>query len=835
MNYYSLLLVAVVFLGVVGLMFAVRKTYKQHPIMIISSIVFLSAVVLYKDYLVGNLSYLYSVTDGFSQYLPNYMNYVHALKDGSDISWWTFSNGFGTVQSFDVLLYPLNLISVLMGVMAGEKMLVVTFAWMQVFKMVLSSIFMYKFLRKLNLDIFPCCNLSVIYAFSGIIILRGFWNYLADECFLIPLLLYAAECYFKDKEWKLIPPVIFLLASCLGMYYLYLYGLILVIYATARCIYDKYTIKHYFALIFRCGGLFLLGVLMWCVVLVGFSSALFSTARFSSTVEAASGNGIFDRVDWNVILSGIFSVFDTSSTGVFDQYTGVLNYLERPLLYCGLGCMFFVPQAIVYASKRLKKLIVFGLSFAGIYMTFPIVTDIFNAFIRNEELGLRSYRLSTLWIVIMLVVIAAYGLQCGIRNGGYSKMSVLTTFVILSMVFNYCCMAAEQSNIVVEYKVCRWVVAFLIIWLVFFLNSRLGKEKGRSRFYSYAFLMFISLVEVGHSAKMVIDGARQTASISYKNMEDDVLGYYGDVSDAVDFLKKYDTGLYRIAGVRPSVGASTFCAPLYFNIFDSSYYTNIDSGTYEFINEVFPESFINGVGSKYSTGVGDNLILSTLTGYKYIITSDNNQNIPYGYKYLDTIDTVKIYENKNALSIGITYESYIKRSVFNGYDDEIQRLIMLNSVVLPDDQQTNLQELSSKDIKELEDEIDEKGYLYVYNRIAKKRQTDLFEIEHWVEDNILGMVYAEEDKYLTFTIPNVMGWKLYVDGDAVEIQSANIGFMGVPLEKGTHTIELKYQPKTIVPGIIITCAAIFVYISMVIVDHHMRKNRIQKRRKKVIE
>ena len=83
-------------------------------------------------------------------------------------------------------------------------------------------------------------------------------------------------------------------------------------------------------------------------------------------------------------------------------------------------------------------------------MTFPLVTDIFNAFIRNEELGVRSYRLSSLWIVIMIIVIAAYGLQSGIRNGGYGKTSVLATSVIITIIFNYCCMAASQNDITIN-------------------------------------------------------------------------------------------------------------------------------------------------------------------------------------------------------------------------------------------------------------------------------------------------------------------------------------------------------------------------------------------------
>ena len=51
---------------------------------------------------------------------------------------------------------------------------------------------------------------------------------------------------------------------------------------------------------------------------------------------------------------------------------------------------------------------------------------------------------------------------------------------------------------------------------------------------------------------------------------------------------------------------------------------------------------------------------------------------------------------------------------------------------------------------------------------------------------------ADSDKYLYISIPYSEGWNAKVDGQAVEIISANIAFMAIPLTSGTHIIEMTY-------------------------------------------
>lgn len=59
-------------------------------------------------------------------------------------------------------------------------------------------------------------------------------------------------------------------------------------------------------------------------------------------------------------------------------------------------------------------------------------------------------------------------------------------------------------------------------------------------------------------------------------------------------------------------------------------------------------------------------------------------------------------------------------------------------------------------------------------------------------DELSGTITVDSKKLLVLSIPYQSGWKAYVDGVETEIKKADITYMGLELEPGTHEIELKY-------------------------------------------
>ena len=765
-------------------------------------------VVLYWDFLTGKALYLYTVSDGFTQYLPLYRDLVRAIASG-EFSQWNMSIGFGAPENYTLMLYPLNLLPILLGVQWGETAMIVGFAWMQVLKILLATLFMWLFLRKLSFSPYICTVMSIAYSFSGIMILRGNWRFPADECFLAVLLLWCVERYFREGKWRLLPLGVALLVSCMGLYGAYLYTLLLFLYATARFIYAKRPAKAYMRFLLPAAGLYALGVLLCALILIGFNWTMFQAARFDSTASYMTIGEWLRPVKSGVLAFGALSSVNVNLTGCFDLYIGPLNYLERPILFCGVGSLFLIIQAFWLGEKKARRLMAAAYGLIAAYMLFPAVMDIFNAFIRNEELGQRSYRLSTLWILLVMVVSAAYGLKLVIEKGASVAGTVLTGGGLLVALAGYG-LFAPRFAIETDRPSYLWVVAMAAGWTLLLLLGGARKLRAQGSSLLAAVLLVMMLADMTYNAYRLIQRSEVAADVAFEQMSAKDMGYYSGVGEALDQIREMDSDLYRIWCDRPN-DTATYCYPLYFGVFDSSYYTNIGAGTYAFLNEVYPESFISDLGTKYSVGVGDDPALSALFGYRYIVRPVGSEEpVPANYILIKTVNAHEIYANQTPLSVGLVFDNCIRRSEFEKLDDAQQRMILLHCLAVDDSVDLPGRFLTAEEAEMALREND-------LSNLISMRQGEQLEVLSWKEDHITGIVTVDGDaeKTLFVSIPRVYGWHVYVDGQPAQVMTGNTGFFAIRLEPGTHAIELKYRPLTLSLGIAVSCAAAVVYVLLV--------------------
>lgn len=112
--------------------------------------------------------------------------------------------------------------------------------------------------------------------------------------------------------------------------------------------------------------------------------------------------------------------------------------------------------------------------------------------------------------------------------------------------------------------------------------------------------------------------------------------------------------------------------------------------------------------------------------------------------------------------------------------------------------------------------------------IEKLKSNGTLDVESVSDTEIKGTVNSAIDGIMYTSIPYEKGWSVYVDGEKQEaVQVCNNTYtdsegnkthkgsmLGIELEKGKHTIELKYSPEGFIPGAIISivCLAAFVVI-----------------------
>ena len=82
----------------------------------------------------------------------------------------------------------------------------------------------------------------------------------------------------------------------------------------------------------------------------------------------------------------------------------------------------------------------------------------------------------------------------------------------------------------------------------------------------------------------------------------------------------------------------------------------------------------------------------------------------------------------------------------------------------------------------------------------------------FASSEITGTVNAEQDRYLVFSIPYSKGWTVYDNGEKAELQKANLMYLGMPIEAGSHEIRLVYRMPGGTAGILVSLAGVALMI-----------------------
>lgn len=130
------------------------------------------------------------------------------------------------------------------------------------------------------------------------------------------------------------------------------------------------------------------------------------------------------------------------------------------------------------------------------------------------------------------------------------------------------------------------------------------------------------------------------------------------------------------------------------------------------------------------------------------------------------------------------------------------------------------------------EELKLKGYqLYSLDlKLLKASLNELtrspLKITEFTGDRIRGTVEIPDDSRTMFTsIRYDDGWSLFIDGEKHEISTVDDALICFDIFKGSHTIELKFTPKGLVPGIIISAVSSIVFMLIFILGF------VKKRRK----
>ena len=81
----------------------------------------------------------------------------------------------------------------------------------------------------------------------------------------------------------------------------------------------------------------------------------------------------------------------------------------------------------------------------------------------------------------------------------------------------------------------------------------------------------------------------------------------------------------------------------------------------------------------------------------------------------------------------------------------------------------------------------------VYQKVYEKLSGSVYEITDMESDYISGTIDADRNGIMMTSVQAVEGFTVYVDGEKTDYKTIGGALIGVPMQKGKHTVEFRYQ------------------------------------------
>lgn len=702
------------------------------------------------------------------------------------------------------------------------------------------------------------CRLALLfgalsYGLSGYLILGACWSVFSTEAVYLALLLLATERFIRYGSLWLIPVPICLLGMLQPFYY-WGFGLFTLAYILMRLAEQRAEtssvrtgVSTEIRKIMVFGAVSAIGVLAASTFLLSSLNLMLQSPRIggdASYVRYLLNQPLLQLASQKEIFSALYRTLSTDMLGVGSGFTGYINYLEAPVFYCGLFTLLLIPQLFIMCEKRLRVLYGGVLTVVLLPVFFPWIRYAFWFFQGDY------YRLLSLFITTTLILLGVRGLT-RIEAGGRMNIVVLASSIGLIMVFLFIFPAErfeqhaipgrditlpapppEYKNLMLLDKSIRNMVISLMVGYAMLLtvwawiNGRTQAAINRPAPTQYAanlvkgvFLALAVLETIWFARTTLNDRPVVTkASLHQK------INYNDYTVDTLAVLRSKDrTPFYRINkdySSGPAIHGSLNDAMVQ-DFYGTTCYTQFNQLDYiRFLNVVGVLEANKEYQTRWCVGLTQRPLLQIWASTKYCLTKTP---LPYreavgeygAYDEIATCGDVTAFQYRQFLPLGFTYDKFIDPEFFTALPAIAKDAILLQAVVVGPADQPALAMLSH--YSPMADAAP-----FDLNTCVATLRKDVLTLDTFQPDHFSGHIELERNKLLFFSIPFDRGWQLTVDGRPAKLLKVNIGFMGLVLSPGRHTLEMQYKPPLLVPGLILSGCGLTIYLFLIMFKMKMR-------------
>jgi len=758
-------------------------------------LILISCYLIFSDFISFKKIYLFRDigSDSINIYFPWLTNY----SDINGVPGWSFSQGMGQ-NVFPIWLG--DFFSDFLTLFDKSK-IPYGLAFMEILKIFLSGLVFYKFLKEVKLSNFSALIFSILFSFSGFIILGGCWAIFSTEALYIAIILYGFERWLNHQKFFWFVFGIMCLAF-LQPFLLLPYTIVLSTYICARYFdIHEVTSKTFFIFIIKTIGLASIGVAIACYQLLPDALQYLESPRVggeSSFFAKLQQQSMFGLADDALRFTTTFRAFGSDMIGTGSNFRGWQNYLEAPLFYCGIFCLVAFPQFFSSLTNRQKW---FYGSITALFCTpilFPYFRYAFWAFSGDY------FRAFSLVIVIFMVMFSARAISYIEKNNKINKVVLaVTVLVLLFLLYT----PANQFKPAVNTSL-RSIVTLLILTYAGLLYGLSTTTSFKS--ISKTVLIVLCFFEVAYFSSITVN----KRDVVTGSMLKDKVGYNDYSVESIAYLKNIDKGFFRINKDYSSglaIHSSINDAKVQNFYGTSSYYSFNQKNYIKFLGDLNVIDVKDENSTRWAKGLGDRPILFSLASGKYWLSKRTDRAVVnMGFDSIAKFGDVTVYKNKFALPFGFTYDKAIGEDEFKKLSPTQKDFCLLRACIIGNEDKSTFTFLKPFNVADTVAPITFDNYIAYVNELKK----DNFVISKFTDNNIIGSVNVNEAKTLFFSIPFDEGWHVKVNGADAKLYRINAGLTGLPITKGNNKVELMFEPRLKAKGAAISIAALIVFFAL---------------------
>lgn len=776
-------------------------------------IALITASALFVPYMIMGEGYFIFYGDFNVQMIPFYKEAHKAIKAGNIFWNWNTDLGANFIGSYSYYLlgspffwltipFPNWMVPYFMG-----PLLILKFAC--------AAFTAYCYIRRFTRTPQAARLGGLLYAFSGFSVYNIFFNMFHEAIIVFPLLLLSLELLITENRRFIFALTV---ALCAVTNYFFFFGMVVftVIYFFVRLFSGaiKVKISRFFVLVFEA----VLGLALAAFLLLPSILAILGNSRISEVL-----------LGWNAIMYGKEQIY----ANIMECFFFPPDIPARPVFFPGANVkwsslggwlpLFSMVGVFVWFSQRKNHWLKRVLGISVFMALVPILNSVFYAF--NTAYYARWF-----YMPILLMCLATVSLteDSTVKwSIGYKWVLGFTAAVTLVIGF-FPQKDTENDK------------------LIFGLYSQSDDGMYTFRFWVTCAIAILSLVILGMLLKLIktdrkafYRGATVCVCI--------ISAVYGNFFIACGRSHSYDIKEIMIdqliEGEVDLEDDSNFRVDVYDGVDNTSMYLGLP-GINAF-HSVVPGSIMSfydyigverSVASRPDTDVA---AIRPLLSVKYLLNrkdgdsflDDDNETLMPDYEYVKTSGGYYIYENKNYIPYGFSYDYYMSYEFCDSYSKSDRASLMLKAVLLTDEQikkysylLDNLENLELPPYYYEEEgtslSLTDEAMAYDCEQL-RETSADLFEIDN---DGFTAKVTRDKDNLVFFSVPYDDGWTAYVNGKEAEIENVNVGFMAVKVGTGESEIRFVYRTPGLVNGLLITGGACIVLLLYILIWTIYKKN-----------